>query len=143
MAPTFKHAKNAKTTIVTGAAITGGSSINLSSGVTDVSMSRSADTSDVTTYGDGDHYFLAGLRNGTFSANGLFASTYESKIGPLLGQSTNVWIVHQPQGTAAGLPKFTAQVVVTQFDVAASVTDAVKMTMAFQRTGPLTSTTNP
>lgn len=140
MAPTFKHAKTARTFIVTGTALAGGTSFELSSGITDVTMARTADTSDVTTYGDSDHNFLAGLRNGTFSVNGIWASTYEDKLAPLLGQSTGIWIKHHPFGVGASLAKFTAQVILTQCDVAANVTDAVKMTVNMQRTGALTST---
>lgn len=140
MAPTFKHAKVASVRIVTGAALAGGTTVDLSSGIIDVTMTRTADTSDITTYGDGDRFFLAGLRNGTFSLNGIFATTYEDKLGPLVGQSTGIWVKHHPTGVGASLPKFTAQVVITSLDVSAPVGDVSKYTMALQRTGPVTST---
>lgn len=145
--PTFKHAKTAQVRLLFGAtvtvatgAVTGGTTVNLSSGVTDAAMSRAVDTSDVTTFGDSDRAFLAGLRNGTFSFNGILATTYEDKVTGLLGTSTGVAIVFSPHGTASGSPKFTAGIILTQADVSAPVADAVKATFAAQRTGAVLST---
>jgi len=103
-------------------------------------MTRQMDTADVTTYGDVDRSFLAGLRNGTFTMSGIFASTYEDFLAPLMGQSTGIWAKFHPGGVGASLPKFTAPVIITALDVSAPIGDAVKYSITFQRAGLLTST---
>lgn len=147
MAPTFKIGKATSFRVVTGATVaatgvvTGGSTLNLSSGFGDSNMDRSAGTSDVTTYGDDDMNYIPALRSGQWSATGIFASTYESQLAASVG-STGLAIKWYPHGIVSGNRKFTAGVILTAFNVGAPVGDKVSMNLTFQRTGALRSTTS-
>lgn len=137
MAPTFRHGKGASARCAVGA-----TTYVLSSGTRSVKMSRKADTSDVTTYGDNDRNFLAGLRSGEFSVSGIFASTYEA-ISSALGTTSAVTFKFDPHGATSGRTRYSASVIMTAYDVSAAVDGNVEMEMSFMRTGALTSTTVP
>jgi hypothetical protein len=148
VAPTFKIGKSTVFKVRTGTTValgtgvlTGGSTLTLSSGFADSNMDRSAGTSDVTTYGDDDMNYIPALRSGQWSANGIFASTYESQLAASVG-STGLGIDWSPHGSASGARRFTAGVILTAFNVGAPVGDKVSMNLTFQRTGALRSTTN-
>lgn len=136
----FKIRTGTTVTLGTGA-LTGGSTLTLSSGISDSNMDRSAGTSDVTTYGDDDMNYIPALRSGQWSASGIFASTYEAQLASVVG-STGVGIDWNPHGTASGARKYTAGVIMTAFNVGAPVGDKVSMSLTFQRTGAVKSTTN-
>lgn len=114
---------------------------NLSSGLDDSTFDRSADTADVTTYGDSDKNFIATLRDGTFSAAGTFASTYEF-LASYLGSTSTITLTYGPHGnsTGASYPKYTCTVLLTGFSAKAPVGDKVSMDLTFQRSGAVTST---
>jgi len=148
VAPTFKIGKDTVFKVRTGTTValgtgvlTGGSTLTLSSGISDSNMDRSANTSDVTTYGDSDLNYIPALKSGQFSATGIFASTYESALASVVG-STGVGIDWSPHGSGTGTRRFTAGVILTAFNVGAPVGDKVSMNLTFQRTGALRSTTN-
>ena len=49
---------------------------DLSSFLRSVNISASMEPAEVTVFGDDDHAYIGGLRNGTFSFDGLFATTH-------------------------------------------------------------------
>lgn len=137
--PTFVHGKGAylgiSTTTSTGAIV------NFSSGVTEVSMPRSVDTAEVTTYGDNDRNYIPGLRTGTMSVTGIFASTYEEKVVTMMASSkTSLAFLFGPAGNSAGKRKEKGQAIVTGYEVGAPVGDKVSMKIDLQITGAVTST---
>lgn len=148
MAPTFRHGKAATIKLVVGATIstagvaTGGTTRDLSSGLTDHSIGRTVETADITTYGDTDRTFLAGLRTGTVTGSGLFASTYEDILAPLLGVSTGLLIKASPHGAVSGRSLITCPVILTDLSVGVPVGDKVSYSISFQRSGPMKSTKN-
>lgn len=138
MAPTHRHGKAAFFSITD----TGGSTINLSSGLDDCSLDRTCETAEITTYGDNDKVYLSGLRDATWSASGHCASTHEEKLAGLLGNSTNPNWVWGPQGNSTDntYPKFTGAAVITALSVSAPVGDKVSFSISGQCSGAITST---
>ena len=137
MAPTFRHGKGASARVLVAT-----TTYIISSGTRSVKMSRKADTSDVTTYGDNDRNFLAGLMSGEFSVSGIFASTYEA-ISAALGSTSTITFKFDPHGATTGRTRYQASVIMTSFDVSAAVDGNVEMEMSFMRSGALTATTVP
>lgn len=136
MAPTFRHGKDAYFAIV----IPAGSTVNLSSGLDDVSLSRSVNSAETTVYGLGDRRHIPGLREGTFDFAGHFSSTHEEKLIAALG-STGYGVRYGPAGNTAGRRKYSASVVITSLDVSSPVDDKVSISGTFLVTGAVTSTT--
>ena len=136
MAPTFRSGKNAYFSITSA---TGGT-IVLTSGLTDATMQRVAQALKVTTFGRNDEVYIPGLRDGTLKLSGIFASTYEKKLTPLLGSTAGGTWVFGPESTVATRRKFTGASVVTDLQIQAAVADTVNVSLSLQLSGGVTST---
>lgn len=138
MAPTFKHGKGAVFYFATGGS--SASAINLSSGTDTTDLERSVDKAEVTTYGDNDKVYLAGLRDATIKYSGPFSSTHAKKIEAMLGNSTGGYFVFGPEGTASGARKYKGACIIESYKVGAPVGDRVSIEAGFQCSGAITST---
>ncbi len=139
MAPTFRHGKSAYLSVVSA---TGGT-VNLSSGLDDAGLDRSVDTAEVTTFGDSDKNFIVGLRGGTISFAGHFASTYEEKLSALLGATAATagnWI-YGPESTSNTRRKLSGSGILTKFAIGSPVGDKVGMSGDILISGSVTATT--
>ena len=136
MAPTFRHGRDARFSITT----TTGGTIQLSSGLNELTLSRSMDTAEVTTFGLNDKQYVVGLRDASFKAAGNFASTYDKKLQPLLGWSSGTNFVYGPESTASGRRKYTGKAHITSLEISSPAADMVGISMEFQVTGAITST---
>ena len=137
MAPNFRSAKNTFFSITSA---TGGT-INLSSGLDDASLERVANAIDVTTFGDNDKNYIAGLRDATIPLSGHFASTYEEKLFPLLGSTAGGAWVYGPESSSNTRRKYSGSSVVTAVTIGGSVDGKVNMSLNLQCSGTITATT--
>ena len=137
MAPSFRSGKSGYLTI---SSATGGV-INYSSGLDDVSLERSGNALDVTTFGDSDHVKIAGLRDASISFSGSFASTYEEKLSAALGHSTTLSWVFGPESTSNTRRKLSGSAILTGYTIGAQVDDKVVMSGQLACSGVITSTT--
>lgn len=136
--PTFIHGKGS----YFGLSNTSSTSalVNFSSGVSEVTLPRSVDTAEVTSYGDNDRNYIAGLRSGTISVTGMFASTYEEKVATMMASSkTNLAWVFGPAGNGSGKTKRSGKGIVTGYEVGAPVGDKVSMKIDLQITGAVST----
>jgi hypothetical protein len=136
MAPTFRHGKAAVLTL----SDTAGTTFTLSSGLDDCSLDSTVETADVTTFGDNDRVYLAGLRTHSWSASGHMSSTHEGTLRGMLGNSTASNLGYGPQGNTATYTKYEAQTHITGYSVASPVGDKVSFTVSGVITGAITST---
>lgn len=138
MAPTFRHGKGANFKLDNAS----GTLVNFSSGLDDVTVSRSLDPAEVTTFGDNDRNFIPGLRTGTISCSGHFASTYAEILDALLGlSSASLTFEYSPDGsTAASRHLLTGECWMVSLEYSAPVDDKVSMSFELQVTGAVTST---
>lgn len=108
-------------------------------------LTRQADSHDVTTYGSDDHVFVGGLGNGTASIGGFYDNTAatgpRAVIEPLVG--TVVTLIRQPEGTGSGLPQDSVSVLVTNYVETSPVADIVTWTAALQLSGAINTTAQP
>lgn len=102
----------------------------------------SADSHDVTGYGEDAHSFFGGLKNGTASISGIYDNTAmtgpRAVILPLVG--TVVELIHQPEGTGSGKPQDVCDVLVTKYTQTHPVADMVTWTVDLQISGDVDST---
>ncbi len=138
MAVLFKSGRTTVLKLVSA----GGTTLNLSSGLSDSSIDRTMNTADVTVYGDGAMAYIAALGDGSGSASGIYASTYERILSgsSWWGASTNPTLRWSPHSTVAGNTLITAPIVITSFNVASPVGDKVSMDLSWQISGAVTST---
>lgn len=102
---------------------------------------RSADSHDVTTYGNESHRKAGGLKDGTFQMSG----TYDNGVGgpraildPLVGEV--VEIIRRPAGTGAGKAQDTFNALLQEYTESSPVADMVKWTAKFEIDGDVDST---
>lgn len=138
MAPTFRPGRVGFFSV---SSATGGT-INLSSGVDNVSLERSAGDITVTTFGDADAVRIpATLRDGSLTFSGHFASTYEEKLSAMLGMSTLTSWVYGPESSANTRRKLSGSAVLTGLTIGGQVDGKVDMSGTLSLSGTVTSTT--
>ena len=103
-------------------------SVDLSTYVTSVTLSQSADTLETTAMGDTARTYIAGLTDGTldidFNAD-FAASKTEATIYPLVGTTTAVVVKPVAASVSATNPSYTFNVVVSSWDSINGSTDAL------------------
>lgn len=106
-----------------------------------VTFTESADSLDVTTYGNGGHRKRGGLTDGSISIGGVYDTTVAGPrdvIKPLKGQVVSFsW---QPEGAGTGLPQSAGNVLVQNYVESSPVADIVRWTAALEIDGDITDT---
>jgi hypothetical protein len=131
----FSHGKNAQIWI----ADSGATLRNFTSVGTQVSFDRSADTSDVTAFGDAAKKYLAGVKDGTMSLEGNRDATYEGYLDGILGTETT--FRYFPEGSATGKIQYDGTAIVTTFNETSDSGDANKWSAELQLSGAAARTT--
>jgi predicted secreted protein len=137
VAPSFRAGKSGFLSITSA---TGGT-VNLSSGLDNVQLSRSVQDLVVTTFGDNDVVRIAGLRDGSITFSGHFASTYEEKLSALLGHSTTTSWIYGPESTSNTRRKLSGAAILTDFTIGGAADGKVDMSGTLALSGTVTSTT--
>lgn len=132
----FRHGKNSSFKVDNS----GGTLTDISAYLTDVSLPRSIETAETTTFGvtGGAKTYVVGLNDSTISISGRFDSTVDAHLVGILGQEASVSFEYGPEGTTSTRVKFTGECYLTAYEVSAPVGDVVAFTASFQVTGPVT-----
>jgi hypothetical protein len=103
---------------------------------------RTADSHDVTTYGQNAHVYRGGLSDGTSSVSGIYDNTAvtgpRAALEPLLG--TVVELIRRPDGTGSGKAMDTVDVLVGEYTETSPVADMVTWSLSLQLSGEVDST---
>lgn len=130
---TFVHGKGVVVTL---------NASDLSAYSTSVTFSRSSDSHDVTTFGKTSKVYVGGLLDGTATLEGIYDNTAvtgpRTVIEPLIG--TVVELTYKPEGTGAGKPLDTVDVLVTSFEESAPVADMITWTAELQLSDDVATT---
>ena len=121
----------------------GGSLINLSAFIVSTSMSRSKDVAEVTTFGDNDKEYVAGLRDGTISLEGKWDPTLDAHMNAVLALNTETTQTFEygPEGGGSGAVKYTGEAHLTSYEPDSPLEDATGWSAELQITGVVTRTT--
>ena len=121
-------------------------SVDLSSYVTSVTLSQSADNLEDTAMGDTSRSYIGGLKSGTvdieFNAD-FAASKTEATIFPLVGTSTAVVVKPVAASVSATNPSYTFNAIVTSWDTLnGSVGEIATHSISWPITGAITKATS-
>tara|TARA_R100001594_G_scaffold150381_1_gene211328 strand:+ start:1796 stop:2203 length:408 start_codon:yes stop_codon:yes gene_type:complete len=121
-------------------------SVDLSSYVTSVTLSQSADNLEDTAMGDTSRSYIGGLKSGTvdieFNAD-FAASKTEATIFPLVGTSTAVVVKPVASSVSATNPSYTFNAIVTSWDTLnGSVGEIATHSVSWPITGAITKATS-
>ena len=121
-------------------------SVDLSSYVTSITLSQSADNLEDTAMGDTSRSYIGGLKSGSvdieFNAD-FAASKTEATIFPLVGTSTAVVVKPVDASVSATNPSFTFNAIVTEWDTLnGSVGEIATHSISWPITGAITKATS-
>jgi hypothetical protein len=109
----------------------------------DTTQSRSTDMADASHYGIQDKQYVAGMSDGTFSVSGLFTAAQDAMLNDAWdalndGTLDSLTFVFGPEGNADGKVRYESEVLITSYEVSASIGDLVQASLNLQRTGATT-----
>ena len=121
-------------------------SVDLSTYVTSVTLSQSADSLEDTAMGDTSRSYIGGLKSGTvdieFNAD-FAASKTEATIFPLVGTATAVVVKPVAASVSATNPSYTFNAIVTEWDTLnGSVGEIATHSISWPITGAITKATS-
>lgn len=117
----------------------GGSLQDISAYCDNVDFPLTADTAEVTTFGDSSKEYIAGLKDATISISGSWDATADAILAGIVGVAGT--FEYGPAGNTGGNVKFTGEAICTSYNVSAPVGDKVSFSAEFQCTGAVTRTT--
>jgi len=129
--PTFNHGKNAVVLL---------DNTNLSTTLTDASVSLTADVAETSTFSGGassGKTYVAGLKDGTVTLSGYFESSSpdaDAEFLSQLGSSGSAFTI-APIGHTRGNPTEFGNVIGTSYDRSADIGSVVAVAVAFQFDG--------
>ena len=126
--PTFLHGKNTAVYI---------DEFDLTSYFTSSSISVPNDTAETTAYGSTNKQFIPGLREGTLSLEGLWASDTDGsdeELVALLGNATTPVITVREGAASIGSRAIIAQADETNYAISSPVADVTTVSAEFQCT---------
>ena len=121
-------------------------SVDLSSYVTSITLSQSADNLEDTAMGDTSRSYIGGLKSGTvdieFNAD-FAASKTEATIFPLVGTSTAVVVKPVAASVSATNPSYSFNAICTEWDTLnGSVGEIATHSISWPITGAITKATS-
>lgn len=131
--------------VLTGASLTI-NSVDLSSYVTSISLSQSADSVEDTSMGDTSRTYLGGLKTGmldvTFNQD-FAASKVEATVFPLVGTTTTCVVKPTAAGVAVTNPSYTFTALCTEYTTLdGSVGDLATSSFSWPISGAITKATS-
>ena len=126
--PTFNHGKNAVVLL---------DNTNLSTTLTDASVSLTADVAETSTFTASSKTYVAGLKDGTATLSGYFESSSpdaDAEFLSQLGSSGSAYSI-APIGYTRGNPTEFGNVIGTSYDRSADIGSVVAVAVAFQFDG--------
>ena len=117
----------------------GGSLQDISAYCDNIDFPATADTAEVTTFGDANKEYIGGLKDATISISGSWDAAADVILEAIRGLTGT--FEYGPQGSTATNIKYTGECICTAYNVTAPVGDKVSFSAEFQCTGAITRTT--
>ena len=114
-------------------------STDLSAYLNNITVSRSADTADTTTFSSSSKTYIAGLKDASITLSGLFDATVYSTIAGWLGSSQT--FEYGPAGSGSGKVKVSGSALITGVELGSAVGEAVTANITLQVSGAVTDGT--
>lgn len=140
--PTFRHGKNSYFQLDNAA----GALVDISNVLSDIAWPRTVETGETTSFGQQAKTYIIGLSDSTVSCSGKFDATVDAHLLALIAALqaetlASASVVYGPEGSTSGRIKYTAEAVVTKYEVSAPVGDVVTFSLELQISGAVTRTT--
>ena len=94
--------------------------------LSNISMPRSVDQAETSVFSSSDKTFVPGARGGTISLAGIWDTTIDGYVGPVVGLDKN-W-AYYPNTTGVGAIKYNGAGIITAYDIVSPIAGAVTWT---------------
>lgn len=113
---------------------------DLSAYASEVSLPRSIETGETTTFGaTGDaKTYVTGLNDSTMAIKLMWDATVDGYLAPAIGADATLSFEYGPAGSASGAVKFSGEGIMTSYQTSSPVGDVVSLSVDLQITGPVT-----
>ena len=132
--PTFRHGKSTVFKVDNNA----GSLTDISNTLTDVSFPQSVDPAETSAFGSSAKSYIVGLTDSTLSISGNFDATVDAHLAAIVGKADSVSFEYGPEGSTAGMVKYTGEALLTSYEKSGAIGDVVTYSAEFQVTGAIT-----
>jgi hypothetical protein len=132
--PTFRHGKSTVFKVDNS----GGSLTDISNTLTDVGFPQTVDTAETSTFGSSAKSYVVGLTDSSLSISGNFDATVDAHLAGVLGQAASLSFEYGPEGSTAGMVKYTGEALMTSYEKSGAIGDVVSYSAEFQVTGAIT-----
>ncbi len=126
----FVHGKTAHFEI----ADSGDVSRDISAYCNSVDFPRGADAAETSTFGNTNKTYLAGLKDGTITIEGVWDPTVDGYLDGIVGVDSQAFI-YGPAGSTVGYVKYTGNCICTAYNPPADLSRANTFSASFQITG--------
>lgn len=138
---TYVHGKGAKFSLDTGTA--GTALTDISDIVTEANISIDIDQADTSHFGSNAKTYIVGQNDATSSVTALFDRARLLSLTQVLnsllnGTVASITVEMGPEGGASGATKISQEMIISSFEVSASTSETVSVSMELQRTGDTT-----
>jgi predicted secreted protein len=135
----FRHGKNTVFKLDNSS----GTLVDLSAYLEEVSVPRSIETGETTTFGSSAKSYITGLSDATISLSGKFDSTLDAHMAGIItalsaGTIDTVSFEYGPESSTSTRIKFSGEAIVTSYEVSSPVADVVTCSIELQVTGAIT-----
>lgn len=110
----------------------GGTPRNISTYLSNINFNPTADTAEVSSFGDTNKKYIPGLKDGQITADVNWDATVDGYLYGILGGAEGDFD-YSPDGTI----HYTGKCICTAYNPASAVNDAIKGSVTFQITGPV------
>ncbi len=104
------------------------------------SLQRAIDNAEVTSFGDDDKAYIAGLHGATIPIGGRWHATLDGVMAGTIDSATVAWILG-PAGSTSGLVRYTGNAFIANYNWSSTVGGAVVWTANFTVDGAITRDT--
>jgi hypothetical protein len=132
--PTFRHGKSTVFKVDNAA----GTLTDISNTLTDVGFPQTVDTAETSTFGSSAKSYVVGLTDSSLSISGNFDATVDAHLAGVLGQAASLSFEYGPEGSTAGMVKYTGEALMTSYEKSGAIGDVVSYSAEFQVTGAIT-----
>ena len=138
----FSHGKNTVVQVDNAA----GTLTAITAYTNESSWPQEIDATETTVFGQGNKTYIVGLADSKFSCGGLLDPALDTimtavRAALISGSVVTSTVEYSPAGTASGSPKYTAEGILTSYEVSSGVGDADELKAEYQITGAVTRTT--
>ena len=112
--------------------------VDVSTFLDSAGLDKSLDTAEVSTFGDDDKEYIAGLKDATFSTEGKWDATIDGTMAAIETEISANGVVafeYGPAGDTSGNVKYSGNAIMTAYNISQNINGEITFSASYQVTG--------